>query len=403
MSFSYQMEEWLGEDPLGPLSECRRKRVQSGQELLDLSMINPDLAPARYMVDRLLEATMKLSNHRYAVSRGVKKLREAFAYKYKSRFGVKLDADTQISVAMGTKDALSNALLCMANTGDVVLLGGPSYPGHLSACRIAHLRHAFFEMSRDESQMLSSIEQALGKQSARPRILLLNFPNNPTGISVSRSFYEKLLPLCRSRGVFVINDFVYGEMEFSTGPAPSLLSVPGFEDQAIETYSMSKAYCVPGWRVGAVAGSSELIRRFSRLKSHIDYGIFLPIQNAAAAALTTSEDLVSPVVEKYQHRARLLVQGLQRLGWEVSMPGAGATVWAKIPRAMSPEGSLAFALRLLNETGIMLTPGIVFGTEFDEYVRCALVVGEERIHEVLARLDHFMKSREAPLRAEAVG
>ncbi len=371
---------WMKEDPLDELRAERGALVAAGRTFIDLSMINSDLPPPRLLLDRLMEASAKSDNHRYAVSRGVRKLREGFATKYRNRFGVNLDPEGEVCVTMGTKDALSNALQVLCAPGDGVLLGMPTYPAHLSAVRLARLTPSFFLLQQNEEAMLQDIVQSLRKGTIK--LVLLNFPNNPTGISVSMQFYKELLKLTSAEGVFVINDFAYGEMSFSGNP-PSILAASTTRVLVAETYSLSKGYNVPGWRVGALLGSHEAIRNVARLKAFIDYGLFLPIQYAAAAALGATEDLTGPTVRTYQQRLRLVVKQLVERGYQVEMPSAGASLWIQIQGSQTAKD---YTLRLLREQGIILMPGELFGREFSNHVRLAVVGSEERLRDVVARM-----------------
>jgi len=386
---------WLFDDPMAEVNAVKLKMLQAGQELFDLSMINPDLMPPRFLVDKLLEASVKASNHRYAVSRGIRQLREAFAHLYREKFNVNCHAETQVCITMGSKEGLLSVLSCLANSpaqggsSPKVLLGAPSYPAHFSAAKVSGLDCDFFTISDDEDLMLAEIQAKL--KTLGPTILILNFPNNPTGICVSKGFYTKLFPIVNSGEVFVINDFVYGEMGFRDKTVSSMLSVEGFKEIAVETYSLSKAYSVPGWRVGGIVGCSEVVERVSKLKSHTDYGVFLPLQFAAAAALMSGEDLVKTTTQRYERRCQLMRRGLERCGWKVREPDAGASIWVKIPEFLLGAGSLDCSKRLLQETGILVLPGVVFGPEFDGYVRMAAVLAEERIHQALFRIEEFSR------------
>jgi alanine-synthesizing transaminase len=379
--------DWVDHDPIAELNRMKKERLESGADLFDLSMINPDIEPPRYLIDRLVEATLKTNNHRYAVSRGIRKLRDAFQHKYAQRFSVDLDADTEVCAVMGTKDALIHTFAAHLSAGDRILIGAPTYPLYLSSARLANLQCSYFSITADETAMISSIAAAIEDNSIR--MIVLNFPNNPTGVTVSRSFYQELAKLIEDRDIVIFNDFVYGEMNYD-GPTPcSLLSVNELRSRSVECYSMSKAYSIPGWRVGAVVGSAALIQRLSRLKSHLDYGLPLPIQHAAAAGLVHNHELLQPTLQRYEARARALVIGLARQGWHVSIPDGGVCVWAQIPDRYAAESSLGFALRLLQSTGVLVTPGFLYGKVCDRYVRFALVVAQEKIIEVIHRLESF--------------
>ena len=377
---------WLYQDPIAEVTALKRKLVLEGKEILDLSMVNPDILPSSVALDALHEYTLKGSNHRYAVSRGIRKLREAFSEKYSSAFGVTLDPEREICVSSGTKDALIHLLHVLVNPGDTVVVPSPAYPMHLSAIKLARAQSAFFELHQEEEKTLQSITEVL--DSTKAKILLLNLPNNPTGLSYSEQFFRVLAQLTVARNVTIINDFVYGEMSYS-GTPPSLLSVRGINPNVIETYSLSKAYSVPGWRVGALLGDEVVVRSVARLKSHSDYGIFLPLQHAAAALLTSKLGLSNSVTGQYERRSRILTQGLSTLGWSVMQPSAGACVWATIPVEFQSIGASSMARKLLEKSLLHLTPGDLYGDGFESRMRFALVVSEEKIHQVIDQLKQF--------------
>lgn len=378
--------DWLGQDALRDIRELKTRMTQHGQEVYDLSMLNPDLAPPRLMLDKLLEASLKPGNHRYAVSRGIRKLREAFAVKYREAFGAALDAETEVCAAMGTKDALLQLLVALVKPGERILLGRPTYPAYMSAIRLMRLRASFFTISADEDAMLLDIERGLAGDKIK--IVLLNFPNNPTGLCVSEAFWIKLLDAAERNGVFVINDFVYGEMGLSQVKPVSLLRAAGFRQRGCEIYSLSKAYSVPGWRLGAVLGNAGVIARLARVKSHADYGIFLPLQIAASAGLLAGPDLAASIVGEYRVRLQALLAGLLRAGWPAVMPQAGASLWVEIPEKLCRRsgGSFSAAKLLLERQGILALPGAVFGKGYDSHLRFALVLPVEGIREVARRI-----------------
>jgi len=377
--------DWMRVDPLAELNRAKLELVSSGRALIDLSMINPDVAPPRFLLDKLLEATVKPANHRYAVSRGIRRLRESFAFKYRERFGVSRDPETEVCVTLGTKDALVSALRVVCSPGDTVALAEPTYPAHLSAIFLAGLRPLFFPLGESGAALVENLGRALASQ--RCAAVLVNVPNNPTGLVVSADDLGAVCRLARTHGTVVINDFVYGEMVFGGARAPSLLAAPDADGVAVETYSLSKAYSVPGWRVGALLGPEAIVRPVARLKSHTDYGLFLPLQIAAAAGLTTGASLTSAPAEQYARRAHVLVAGLRRLGWETRSPGAGASVWARLPEGVGERGAFWAVERMLRRAEIFALPGAVFGERWGDYVRFALVVSEERLREGLARLE----------------
>lgn len=366
--------------PASVLYEARGRRIQEGKQVIDLSMINPDIPPSTALIDWLHEFSIKQQNHRYSVSRGIRKLREAFATKYRQKFNISLNPETEVCVSSGTKDALFHVLTRLASPGDVVLVGRPTYPAYEIAAQLARLHTAYFPLLSDESQMLEGISQAL--EITRAKIIVLNFPNNPTGISVSKEFFIKVAELAQRWNTFVINDFVYGEMGFHATPS-SLLSVRGEYENLLEIYSMSKAYSIPGWRVGAVLGASDVVSEVARVKSLSDYGLFIPFQMAAAVALTTSRDIVRPLISRYERRIEMVTQGLSEHGWKCAKPSGGVALWIPLPEYMQGVSSIKFALELLNSHGVMVSPGVQFGDAYDQYIRLAPVTAEEKLSEVV--------------------
>lgn len=383
------LDSVFGRDHLQSLKEIQREMLMAGRGVFDLSMVNPDLAPPRPVLDRLLESVTKTQNHRYAVSRGVRRLREAFAAKYGNRFGTNVNPETEVCVCLGSKDATYHALKSLIKHGDRVVVSAPSYPAHVSGIALAGGTPVFWKYSTDAEKSDVSLDTLLSKTGAK--VLLLNFPSNPAGVVVASEWWDSIARICKKHEASIINDFVYGEMCFSGHSAVSALRVREHGVRCVEVYSLSKAYNVPGWRVGALLGSEEIVQGVARFKSHSDYGLFLPLQYAAAVALTSTTDLVRPTVTAYERRLRVLSSGLRQLGWDVEEPRAGACVWAAYPRSLDPVSavaskSVAVAAELLERTGVLVTPGIVFGQEYDSHVRFSAVVTEERMREVVDAL-----------------
>ena len=383
---------WLYQDPIAEITALKRKLVLQGIDLVDLSMFNPDILPSAVALDALHEYSLKASNHRYAVSRGIRKLREAFAFLYAKKFSVTLDPESEICVCSGTKDGLIHVLHALVSPGDTVVVATPTYPMHVSAIKLARAQPAYFDITNGtEDQIISRLIEVLDQTKAK--IVLLNFPNNPTGISVSDSFLKMLAQVTVERGVTVINDFVYGEMMHRTansGLLPSsLLTVRNINPNVLESYSLSKAYSVPGWRTGAILGNTTIVRSVARLKSHSDYGIFLPLQHAAAAVLTSPLELASAITGQYERRLRVLMTGLTELGWSFSRPTAGACLWARLPEGLRSYGAAQVCRSLLEHHHLLITPGELYGSGFEEFVRFALVVSEEKIHDVVGKIKEF--------------
>lgn len=389
------LEQLLGHDYLQPLKALQHALLLEGRAVVDLSMVNPDLTPPRVVLDRLLEWVTKPSNHRYAVSRGIRRLREAFCSKYATRFGIALEPETEVCVCLGSKDATFQTLRSLVQVGDSVIVGAPAYPAHLSAVSLVGGRYVPWVYPHDPEAAAQSLSELM--RSCSPKVLVLNLPANPTGAVVHADWWKAVGKVCQSFNVTVVNDFVYGEMCFSGDAAPSALVSRTSGAQCVEVYSLSKAYNVPGWRVGAILGDKDIVRGVSRLKSHADYGLFLPLQYAAAVALTATEDLVRPTASTYERRLRVLSVGLKGLGWEIIEPRAGASLWCRYPQYLQASSgvseeprSVAVAERLLREAAVLVTPGVVFGPQFDDFVRFAAVAPEERMRDVVSALRKLM-------------
>ena len=382
---------WEQSDPFGQLAELRAARVEQGLAVFDLSMINPDLAPARFLVDKLLEATVRAGAHRYAVSRGVQRLRAAFSHWYTARHGVAIDPDTQVCVTMGCKDAVQQALAVCARLpltkgqAPTVLLADPTYPAHRSAVHLAGMKPIFFDAFQPADQMVKDICERL-LQSNPPAVLLLNLPNNPLGSCLPAELLAELLLAAAKSDIVVVNDFVYGDLVHDNNLQASVLAVAQdltrrklLPDSALilEGVSISKSYSVPGWRVGALCGSAAIIDRVARRKGHIDYGNFLPIQLAAAAALSASEDLSSDARITYAQRAKVVLETLREIGWEAPAVQAGSSVWIALPDKLKGAGARSFVTRLLSEHGVVVSPGDLFGARWQQYIRLALVLPDE--------------------------
>jgi len=360
----------------------KARLLREGRNILDLSMINPDLAPPRILLDRLVEATLRPSHHRYAVSRGVRKLRDSFAVKYQDAFSVRLDPDREICVTFGSKDGIFSLLFGRQRKVKSVILPSPTYPAHRSAAELSGFAVRYFEVHPDEADTFRALEEVVLKNPGQ--IVLLNFPNNPTGCVVSTAFWEQVDTLATRTQSLVVNDFVYGEVGFEAQYPPSMLSACTAKTDRIELYSMSKAYSIPGWRVAAAVGDSEIIAELSTLKAHLDYGNFLPLQLSAAVALSSGPGVVHPIVAAYRERASALCRGLEQGGWTVRSPKAGCSVWAQLPAEYERE-SAEFLEKLLIEEGIAIAPGTYFGAQWGRWVRFALVASPDKLERVVER------------------
>lgn len=380
-------------DSIDTIKSVHQEKMQRGEQVWDLSMVNPDLQPPRLLMDRLLEFVTKGNNHRYAVSRGVRRLREAFAVKYEREFAQTISPESEVCVCLGSKDGVFNILRSTVMPGERVLIGAPSYPAHQSAVELVGGVSIAWEMPLDPEQASISLEKLLSAN--RPRIVLLNLPANPSGAVVGYEWWEQVAACCARHDVLLVNDFVYGEMCFSGGSAVSALIGRQHGARCVEVYSLSKAYNVPGWRVGGIVGDAEVVRNVARLKAKADYGLFLPLQYAASFALSSEEGLVTDTVNIYRRRLRVLMEGLQGVGCEMIEPRAGACLWIKLPEivtclANGGSQSIDFATSLLQSENIVVTPGILFGAGYDRWIRLAAVTSEERLREASRRMASFI-------------
>jgi alanine-synthesizing transaminase len=380
--------DWVDAPRFRTLRQLKESSLAAGRRIIDLSMINPDLPPPRLLLDRLVEATLQQKNHRYSVARGLAKLREGFAHLYRRQFSISVSADTQVCVTLGAKDAFLCSLAALCPRGTRVLLPKPTYAAYLSAIEFQGLIPLFYSVGTEE-ETLRSIELSV---SAQPHIALCvcNFPHNPTGATVSSKFWQRLSEILKKDDTYIVNDFVYGELCFDGKPASSLLSCEALTGRALEIYSLSKAYSIPGWRLGAVVGDAAMVERVSRIKAHLDYGLFMPLQLAGAQALISNADLVSSARTQYAQRCGLLVKGLTQAGFSVSAPQAGCGVWAELPK----EAGLAeaFCQELALQDGVFLLPGTNFGSEFERHVRIAAVAPDQILRDTLAACHRHCKS-----------
>ncbi|MBL8041912.1 MAG: alanine transaminase [Nitrospira sp.] len=355
---------------------------QRGEDIIDFGMGNPDQPTPPHIVDKLIEASKKAKNHRYSASRGITKLRHAITGWYKRNYDVELDPETEAIVTIGSKEGLAHLALATIGPGDVVLTPTPTYPIHMYSFIIAGGEVRGIEL-RQDSDFFDDLLRVYRQTLPRPRILVINFPHNPTTAVVDLEFFKKIVAFAKEHDVIVIHDLAYADIAFDGYKAPSFLQVPEAKDVGVEFYTLSKAYNMPGWRVGFCVGNREVVGALAKLKSYLDYGIFQPIQIASTVALNGPQDCVKEVVQRYQNRRNVLVNGLNRIGWPVALPRATMFVWARIPDPFRHMGSLEFSKLLLREAKVAVSPGIGFGEGGDEFVRFALVENEHRTRQAL--------------------
>ncbi len=358
--------------------EARHK----GEDIIDFGMGNPDQPTPNHIVEKLVEAVRNGKNHRYSASRGITRLRHAITDRYKRQYDVDLDPDTEAIVTIGSKDGIAHLVLALIGPGDVVLTPTPTYPIHTYSVIIAGGEVRGIEL-RPDSDFFDDLTRVYRQTLPRPRLLIMNFPHNPTTAVVDLGFFKKVVAFAKDHEVMVLHDLAYADLVFDGYRAPSLLQIPGGKDIGVEFYTLSKAYNMPGWRVGFCVGNRELVGALAKIKSYLDYGIFQPIQIAGIIALNGPQDCVEETVTRYRRRRDELVNGLNRIGWGVDRPRATMFVWARIPPAYRGMGSLEFSKVLLREAKVVVSPGIGFGEGGDEYVRFALVENEHRIRQAV--------------------
>ena len=363
-----------------------------GEDIVDFGMGNPDQPTPAHIVDKLTEAAARGDTHRYSASRGVPRLRRAICRWSEQRYGVELDPDSEAIVTIGSKEGLAHLALATTGPGDAVLVPNPAYPIHPYGFVIsgADIRHVPLT---PEVDFFAELEKAITDSWPRPKMLVLNFPANPTAHCVELDFFERVVAIAREHGIWVVHDLAYAEIVFDGYVAPSILQVPGAREVAVETYSLSKSYNMPGWRVGFVCGNADLIAALARIKSYLDYGMFTPIQVAAIHALESDQSCVAEIRDLYQRRRDVLCDGLNALGWPVEKPRATMFVWARIPEPWRATGSLEFAKKLLAEAKVAVSPGIGFGSYGDEYLRFSLIENEQRTRQALRGIRGMFRAR----------
>ncbi|MCG8695571.1 MAG: LL-diaminopimelate aminotransferase [Minwuiales bacterium] len=361
----------------------------AGEDIIDFGMGNPDSATPKHILDKLTEAVQDPRTHRYSSSRGIPGLRRAAAAYYDRRFGVDIDPETETIVTLGSKEGLAHLAMAITTPGDVILSPNPSYPIHPYGFMIAGAVIRHFPVG-PEHDFLASLERAMRHCVPAPVALVLNFPANPTAMTVDLDFYREVVDFARRRDLLILSDLAYAEIYFDGDPPPSILQVPGAKDIAVEFTSISKTYSMPGWRIGFATGNQRLVAALTRIKSYLDYGAFTPIQVAATAALNGPQDCVEDLRRTYRSRRDVLIDGLAAAGWQVPSPAATMFAWAPIPEPYRHLGSLEFSKLLLSEAKVAVSPGIGFGEYGDGHVRIALVENEQRIRQACRSIRKFM-------------
>ena len=371
-------------------AELKMAARRRGEDIIDLSMGNPDGPTPQHIVDKLVEAAQREDTHGYSVSKGIPRLRKAICDWYKRRYDVEFDPESEAIVTIGSKEGLAHLMLATLERGDTVLVPNPSYPIHIYGAIIAGADIRSVRMTPGVD-FFEETERAIRELIPKPKMLVLGFPSNPTAMCVDLEFFERIIALAKKHDILVVHDLAYADITFEDYKAPSIMQVPGARDVAVEFFTMSKSYNMAGWRIGFMVGNKELVHALARMKSYHDYGTFAPIQIASIGALEGPQDCVEEVRLKYQKRRDVVVKGLHDIGWMVENPKASMYVWAKIPEFYAKLGSLEFAKKLLQDAKIAVSPGIGFGDYGDDHVRIALIENEHRLRQAVRGIREMFK------------
>ncbi len=363
-----------------------------GADIIDFGMGNPDQPTPPHIVEKLIEAVQDPKTHRYSMSRGIPGLRKAIAGYYGNRFNVDVDPETETIVTLGSKEGLANLSSAITNSGDVILVPNPSYPIHQFGFIIAGAAVRSIPVEPGK-ELIEGLKRAVQHSTPKPKALVLNYPNNPTGKTVDLDFYTEVVDFCLYHGIYILNDIAYSEIYYED-PPPSILQIKAAWDIAVEFTSMSKTYSMPGWRIGFATGNKKLIAALARIKSYLDYGAFTPVQVAAAAALNGPQDCVDEIRRTYKARRDVLINGLAAAGWKIPSPAATMFAWAPIPPGFEGLGSLEFSKLLLSEAEVAVSPGLGFGEHGEGFVRIALVENRQRIRQAIRNIKAFLRGHD---------
>ena len=360
-----------------------------GKDIIDFGMGNPDSQPPKSVIEKLTSTAAKENTHSYSVSKGIKGLRKAQASYYLKRFGVELDPETEIIANIGSKEGLSSLALAITGPEDDIVVPNPSYPIHswgfiIAGANVITIRNLV------EDDFLESFKKYVENSTKKPLAVVINYPCNPTAETVDLEFYEKIVDFCKFHQIYIISDLAYSEIYFDDPPPPSVLQVKGSKDIAVEFSSLSKTYSMAGWRVGFTAGNPNIIAAITKIKSYLDYGIYTPIQVAATVAINECDDYIPCVREIYKERRDILVEGLAQSGWNVKSPNASMFIWTKLPQSYNHLSSLQFSKLLLENSGVVVSPGNGFGEMGEGYVRMALVENKNRIRQAVRNIKKFL-------------
>ena len=383
------------------VTELKSKMRRAGEDVIDLGMGNPDLPTPKHIVDKLVEAARNPRNHRYSLSRGIPKLRQAICSWYKRKYDVDLDPDTEAIATIGAKEGISHLVMAILGPGDIAMVPNPTYPIHAYSVIIAGADVRSISLTSGEGDFMDRAQRAMKTLWPKPKVMIISFPHNPTTEVVDLAFFKRVVAFAKEHEMLVIHDLAYADLVFDGYKAPSILQVPGAKDVAVEMYSMSKGYSMPGWRVGFVVGNKRMVSALTRLKSYLDYGMFQAIQIAATVALNGPHRVVDEAVEIYRRRRDCLVDGFARIGWEFPKPKGTMFVWAPVPERYAEIGSLEFSKLLLTKAKVAVSPGVGFGEHGEGFVRFALVENEHRIRQAIRGVKPLLLESPAQVKVKA--
>ena len=372
------------------VNELKVEARKNGDDVVDFGMGNPDQKTPEHIIRKMQECANEDTVHRYSSSKGIPRLRQAISNWYEDKYNVSIDPEDEAIVTIGSKEGLAHLALATLNHGDSVIVPSPSYPIHPYGAVIAGAEIIYIKVENDDDEFFRSLDEAINNSWPTPKMIIANFPSNPTTKCVDLNFLKELVRIAKKYNIYLVHDIAYAEIVFDGYKAPSILQVQGAKDIAVEFYTLSKSYNMPGWRIGFMCGNKKLVKALSRIKSYMDYGTYTPLQVGAIAALEGPQDCVENIRLMYKSRRDVLCKGLNDIGWSVTPPKATMFVWAEIPEKYKNLGSLEFSKILLNETKVAVSPGIGFGKHGDDFVRFSLIENEQRTRQAVRSLKNII-------------
>ena len=372
------------------VNELKVEARKNGDDVVDFGMGNPDQKTPEHIIRKMQECANEGTVHRYSSSKGIPRLRQAISNWYEDKYNVSIDPEDEAIVTIGSKEGLAHLALATLNHGDSVIVPSPSYPIHPYGAVIAGAEIIYIKVENDDDEFFRSLDEAINNSWPTPKMIIANFPSNPTTKCVDLNFLKELVRIAKKYNIYLVHDIAYAEIVFDGYKAPSILQVQGAKDIAVEFYTLSKSYNMPGWRIGFMCGNKKLVKALSRIKSYMDYGTYTPLQVGAIAALEGPQDCVENIRLMYKSRRDVLCKGLNDIGWSVTPPKATMFVWAEIPEKYKNLGSLEFSKILLNETKVAVSPGIGFGKHGDDFVRFSLIENEQRTRQAVRSLKNII-------------